>query len=455
MKIVIIGDGKIGNTISCLLLKEGHDIVVVDKNLNTLETTQGLQDIMCVEGNGALYDVQMEAGVDTADLLIACTASDEMNMLACLLAKKIGAKATIARVRDPQYYQQLRYIKEDLGLGMAMNPEYATAQEIARVLTFPAATRIDLFAKGRIELVEFKLAENSVLDGLSLAEVYRRYKIRVLVCAVQRDKKVYIPDGSFVLRNGDKIHISASHKDIAEFFKTIHGLRDKVRSVIIVGGGRIAYYLAVRLIKQNTNVKIIDNDYARCVELSERLPKATVIYGDGTDQSLLLEEGLLNVDGFAALTGIDEENIIMSIYAKNNNVSKVIPKVNRSSYMEMIEQLGLECMVSPKIVAANNVVSYVRAMQNSMGSNVETLYRLVDGQVEAMEFLVREDAPYLGIPLCKLSIRKGILIAGIVRNRQQIVPDGETVIEKGDSVILATTNLRLRDLGEIFTDGKR
>ncbi len=455
MKIVIIGDGKIGNTVSALLQAEGHDIVIIDKNVAALGDTLNMQDIMCVEGNGALYDVQIEAGVDKADLLIACTASDELNMLACLLAKKIGAKATIARVRDPEYYKQLRYIKDDLGLSMVINPEYATAQEMARVFTFPAATKIELFARGRVELVEFILSDVSPLDGLSLAELYRKYKIRILICAVQRDKDIFIPNGDFILRSKDRIYITAAHTEVGNFFKTIRGLRDKVRSIIIVGGGKIAYYLADRLIKLNTNVKIIESNYERCERMSELLPKATVICGDGTDQALLREEGIENVDGFVALTGIDEENMIMSIYAKNCGVSKVITKVNRNSYMDMGQQLGLESLVSPKMVAANNVASYVRAMENSVGSNIETMYRLVDGQVEALEFVVREDAPYLGVPLRDLSLRGDVLIASIVRNRVPIVPDGNTCIEKGDNVIVVTAKHRLQDLKEIFAEGKR
>ncbi len=452
MKIVIIGDGKIGSTVSALLQAEGHDIVIIDKNVDALDDTLNMQDIMCVEGNGALYDVQVEAGVRDADLLIACTMSDELNMLACLVAKKIGAKATIARVRDPEYYKQLRYIKDDLGLSMVINPEYSTAQEMARVLTFPAATKIELFARGRVELVEFVLSDASPLDGLSLAELYKKYKIRILICAVQRDKDIFIPNGDFILRSKDRIHITAAHADVENFFKTIRNLRGKVRSIIIVGGGKIAYYLADRLIKLSMNVKIIESDYARCAEISELLPKATVICGDGTDQTLLREEGIESVDGFVALTGIDEENMILSIYAKNCGVSKVIAKVNRDSYMEMGEQLGLESIVSPKRVAANNVASFVRAMENSAGSNIETLYRLVDGQVEALEFVVREDASYLGVPLRDLSLRPNVLVASIVRNRIPIVPDGNSCIEMGDSVIVVTANQRLQDLREIFTD---
>ncbi|MBE7042303.1 MAG: Trk system potassium transporter TrkA [Ruminococcaceae bacterium] len=450
MNIVIIGDGKVGSTLSSQLQKEGHDIVVIDNNQNALKNLINTQDVMCVEGNGALYEVQEEAGVPNADLVIACTSMDELNMLCCLLSKKLGAKKTIARVRDPQYFKQLNIMKEELGLSMGINPELAAATEISRIMLFPAAAKIELFAKGKVELVEFKLAAQSMLDGMSLSEVYKKYKVKVLVCAVQRDGEIYIPDGDFRLRSGDKINLTASHENIEKFFHTLGLLKDKSKTAIIVGGGKIAYYLTIALQKIGVKVKIIEKNYQRCMELSDLLPKASIIHGDGTDQDLLKEEGLEQVDAFASLTGIDEENIIMAMFASSLQVPKVAAKINRDSYAGMADMLGLESFVSPKNITANHIVSYVRAMQNSLGSNIETLYRLVDNQVEALEFIAREDGPYIGVPLKDLRLKKNLLIASIVRRRIPIIPGGNDKIEIGDSVIVVSRNQQLKDLKEIL-----
>ncbi len=450
MNIVIIGDGKVGSTLSSQLQREGHDIVVIDNNQNALKNLINTQDVMCVEGNGALYEVQEEAGVPHADLVIACTSMDELNMLCCLLAKKLGAKKTIARVRDPQYFKQLNIMKEELGLSMGINPELAAAREISRIMLFPAATKIELFAKGRVELVEFKLAAQSMLDGMSLSEVYKKYKVKMLVCAVQREGEIFIPDGDFRLHSGDKINITASHENIEKFFNTLGLLKDQSKTAIIVGGGKIAYYLTIALQKIGVKVKIIEKDYQRCMELSDLLPKASIIHGDGTDQDLLKEEGLEQVDAFASLTGIDEENIIMAMFASSLQVPKVAAKINRDSYAGMADMLGLESFVSPKNITANHIVSYVRAMQNSLGSNIETLYRLVDNQVEALEFIAREDGPYIGVPLKDLKLKKNLLIASIVRRRLPIIPDGNDKIEIGDSVIVVSRNQKFKDLKEIL-----
>lgn len=450
MNIVIIGDGKVGSTLSSQLQREGHDIVVIDNNQNALKNLINTQDVMCVEGNGALYDVQTEAGVPNSDLVIACTSMDELNMLCCLLAKKLGAKKTIARVRDPQYFKQLNVMKEELGLSMGINPELAAATEISRIMLFPAATKIELFAKGRVELVEFKLAAQSMLDGMSLSEVYKKYKVKVLVCAVQREGEIFIPDGDFRLRSGDKINLTASHEDIEKFFSTLGLLKDRSKTALIVGGGKVGYYLTIALQKIGVKVKIIEKDYQRCMDLSDLLPKATIIHGDGTDQDLLKEEGLEQVDAFASLTGIDEENIIMAMFASNLQVPKVAAKINRDSYTSLADMLGLESFVSPKNITANHIVSYVRAMQNSLGSNIETLYQLVDNQLEALEFIVREDGPYVGIPLKDLKLKKNILIASIVRQRIPIIPGGNDQIEIGDSVIVVCRNQKFKDLKEIL-----
>ncbi len=386
-----------------------------------------------------------------ADLVIACASTDELNMLCCLLAKRLGAKQTIARVRNPVYYQQMHLFKEDLKLSMAVNPELVLAGEISRVLIFPSAAKIETFAKGRVELVEVTIGDQSPMDGISLMELYRKYQIKMLICAVQRGSDVYIPDGSFVTRRGDKINIAASHKEIEKFFKFVGAKRNKVRTVLICGGGRVAYYLSKQLLSLGMQVKIIEQSKERCMELCDLLPKATIIHGNATDHELLEEEGIGNADAFVCLTGIDEENIIMSMYAKTKNVSKIITKVNEDALQHLVDELGIESTVSAKNVTTNVIMSYVRAMKNSMGSaNVETVYQLINGRIEALEFLIREATNYTGIPLKDLTIRENHLVACIVRKRQIIIPGGNDTLEVGDSVLVVSMSQGLEDLKEIL-----
>lgn len=451
MNIVIIGAGKVGKKIAEQLTAEGHDIIVVDNDASRLNTLMNAQDVMCVLGNGAFYEVQKEAEVNHADVVIAAAPQDEVNMLCCLLAKKLGAKRCIARVRTPGYYRQLGFMKEELGLSMTVNPDFAAASEITRVLILPAAAQVEVFAGGRVELVEFKITENNPIVGNTLAEVYKKFKIKILVCAVQREGNVIIPDGNFVPQVGDRISIVSNHEGAEQFFKKIGTKHGKIKSVMIVGGGRIGYYLAKQLIKLGMDVKIIENNYNRCLELSEALSEASVIHADGTDHIILKEEGIEHIDAFAALTGIDEENMIMAMYAKTKNVKKVISKINRGSYMSISNNIGLDSIVSPKQLAANNILGYIRAMKNSEKSNnVETIYKVVDEKVEALEFIVRENASYLNRPLRELKTKKDVLIASIVRNRRPIVPGGDDYISCGDSVIVVTTEKNLHDLREIF-----
>lgn len=451
MNIVIIGDGKIGSTLAEQLLREGHDIVVVDNNAEVLENSISMQDIMCVEGNGALMEIQEEAGVKDADVVVACTSMDELNMLCCLMAKKLGAKKTIARVRNPEYYSQINLIKDDLGLSMYINPEFSAAAEISRLLIFPSAEKIELFAKGRVELVEHTVAEDNPICGYALKDIYKKYKIKMLVCAVQRGNEVYIPDGNFVLESGDIINISATHSEIEKFFHHTDTKKRKVSSVMIIGGGKIGYYLAKKLSELKMQVKIVDNDMERCRQLSELLPEVSVIFGDGTDQALLYEEGIDQVDAMVALTGMDEENFIVSMFCKSITVPKIITKINRETYIDMAEKLGLESIITPASISANHVISYVRAIKNSEGSNEETLYRLINNRLEALEFIITENESYVGKPLKELTLKKNNLIACIVRHRKIIIPNGDDRIEVGDSVIVVTTNTNaVHDIKEII-----
>lgn len=451
MNIVIIGDGKVGHKLAKQLSEERYNIMVIDQNEKKLKDSMNELDISCVAGDGASAEIQRQADVPNADLVIACAATDEMNMLCCLVARRLGAKQTIARVRNPIYFQQIHIIKEDLKLSMAVNPELALAGEISRVLIFPSAMKIETFVKGRVELVELPIHEGNPIIGLSLQEFYRKYQIKVLICAVQREKRVLIPDGSFQLQEGDKIHVAASHKEIERFFKQLGAMRNKVKNVIICGGGRVAYYLAVQLSAVGMQVKIIEKDAERCVELCELLPNVTVIHGNAADHELLEEEGIRNADAFVGLTGMDEENMIMSVYAKSQNVSKVVTKINEESLAYMAEQLGLETVVSAKSTTANAIISYVRAMKNSLGSaNVETVYRLINEQVEAVEFIIREETAYTGIPLKNLDLKPNHLVACIVRKRQIIIPGGNDTMEVEDRVIVVTKSQGLQDLKDIL-----
>ncbi len=452
MNIVIIGSGKIGDSICEQLAREGHDVTLIDKTSDILGTTANQLDIMCVEGDGAMRSTLIEANAGGADLVIACTGSDETNMLSCLMAKKLGARRTAARVRNPEYYKQIDFIKNDLGIDVAINPELITAEEICRVFIFPAALKIEVFARGRAELVEFKIDEGSPLDGITLSALSHEVKVKALVCAVQRGEEVYIPKGDFRLLAGDRIHVSASHKDIEGFLRAIGGFREKVKTSMIVGGGRIGYYLAALLLSAGIHVKIIERDEAFCNVLAAALPEAAVINGDGTDQKLLFEEGIEHADSFAALTGIDEENMVISLFAQSSGVDKVVTKINRDSYIDMAGKMGIDSIVSPKDVTSSRMVSYARAMENTVGSsNVENMYKILGGSVEALEFIIRDsDAPYIGKPLKELRLKENSLIGCIVRNRKSIIPNGDTEIQLGDSVILVTTDSRFNDLKDAF-----
>lgn len=451
MKVVIIGSGKVGGSLSGNLSKEGNDVTVIDRSANALNHIQDTQDVMCIEGDGADADIQLDANVNKAGLLIATTPYDELNILCCLIAKRLGVKRTVSRVRNPIYFRQMDLIKEDLGLSMVINPELITADEILRILMFPAAARVEVFAKGRMELVEYKLTENSPLAGLSLVELYKRNKIKFLICAVERDSKIFIPGGDFILRSGDRVNIAASHQNLEKFFKTLGTLKNKVKTVMIVGGGKICHYLTKHLLSIGMRVKIIEQDMEKCKELAERFPKATIINGDGTDQELLNEEGIAEADAFVTLTGIDEENIIMSMYAKNNSDAKIITKINRDSYIEMASQMGLECVISPKHLTAGSILSFVRSLDTSVANNIEALYHIVGNKAEAMEFKINSEIPSIvGIPLKSLKLKNNILICGILRKRDVIIPNGDDCIQKGDSVIVISKDHRFSDIEDIL-----
>ena len=382
MNIVIVGDGKVGAALTEHLSYEGHDVVVIDKDPKVVEEMVNSYDVMGLCGNGASYSVQKEAGVDKARLLIAATSSDELNILCCLVAKKIGAHHTIARVRNPEYAQQLHFFKEELGLSLVVNPEFAAANEIARVLRFPTALNMESFAGDRVDLAEIEIKADNPLSGMRVSEI-GRFKSRVLICAVQRGEKIYIPNGSFTLETGDRIHITSKRSDMIAFMKELGIYRHRTKNVLISGGGKMGYYLARQLSETGHKVKVIEIDEQRAELLAELLPKATVVHGDGSDRAVLLEQGLDNQDAFVSLTTIDEENIITTMYASSIGVGKTVAKVNRVSY-DILQSIGIETAVSSKTIAANQIIGYVRALENSGSSSVQTLYKLVNDRDQAL-----------------------------------------------------------------------
>lgn len=439
MKIIIIGAGKVGSTLAAQLVKEGHEVVVMDTNQERLDELQNRIDIMTLCGNGASKEYLAEAEVAESDLVIAATSADEVNILSCFIARQIGATKTIARVRNPEYRNQLEIMKEELGLSMIVNPELSAANEISRILRFPSANDVELFCRGHVELVEYTIGKDCPLCGLALKDIYSKYKIKVLICAVRRGADIAIPKGDFILKEGDKINITASPKNIHDFFEAIGSFKRPIKSVMIIGGSMIAYYLADQLIDMGMDVKIIEQNTRRCEELSEMLPKASIVCANATEKDIMLEEGILDFDGFVALTGLDEMNIIYGMYAKTKNVEKVITKVHHLSFPEVIESSGIESVISPKLITAERISSYVRAIQNSYSKNkVESLRRIVDNRIEALEFIVREDEYYVGVPLKDLAIKEDILVAAIVRKGHAIIPNGFDCIKKGDSVVVIT-----------------
>ncbi len=451
MNIIVVGCGKIGTTILESLVDEGHDVTAVDSDPAVLADVTSIHDVMGVTGNGADCELLREAGVAKADLLVAATGSDEVNMLSCFIAGRMGAKHTIARIRKPEYNDKsLHFMKQQLGLAMAINPEQLAADELYNILKLPSAAKVETFSRRNFEMIELRLKSDSPLAGSSLSELRARYSAKFLICLVQRGNEVHIPDGSFVLQGGDRIGLMAAPSELQKLLRSMGLLQKQARNVMILGGSRTAYYLAKTLSTAGNDVKIIEIDRELCEELCEALPKAVIINGDGAQQELLVEEGLRDMDAFVALTGMDEENILLSVFASSQNVPKVISKVNREELGSLAERLGLECIVSPRKIIADVLVRYARALQNSVGSNIETLYTLADDRVEAVEFQVREDFRAAGIPLRDLTLKPNILIAGIIRDRAPILPTGDDCIRAGDRVVVMAADRRLQDLSDIL-----
>lgn len=452
MRIVVVGLGKVGRALAAQLAAEGHDIVGIDQNAEIIDNIVNIYDVRGVAGNGGCYDVQKEAFEDGADLLIATTSSDEINILSCLVAKKIGTRHTIARIRNPEYEKQLRFMREELGLSMVINPEKATSREIARVLRFPSAIKREQFCRQRFELVEYRVGPDNPLVGMPLADLYRNIRVKILVCAVARGQETIIPSGSFELQAGDKIYLTASPSDLEAFFRKLHLFKERANNIMIVGAGRMTYYLVKELQDVQKRVTVIDNNLKRCQDMSEKFPGVLVIHGDGADSELLSEERITEMDAFVALTGMDESNIILAMYASQFNSCKVVAKINRPSFADLATANNLvDSVVSTASVTSEAITRYVRAMQNSIYSdNIKTLHRLVGGRVEALEFNVGPGLPFIGKPLKDVQLKDGLLIVGVVRrNGQTVIPSGDDTLSEGDDVVVVTTDTTLHALRDI------
>ena len=450
LNIIIVGCGKVGRALVEQLSKEGHYITIIDKNSEKIQNLTNLYDIMGIVGNGASYSVQMEAGIEEADLIISVTDSDELNLLCCTVAKQVGDCSAIARVRTPDYSKEVSYLRDKLGLAMIINPELEAAKEAARILYLPTALEINSFAHGQAELIKIKVPEGNTIDGMTIAHLGRKIAPNILICAVERDGEVTIPAGDFTIQRGDIISFAASRKVAKQFLEDIGFKTNQVSNTMIIGGGKSTYYLAKLLMNMGIEVKIIESNRQKCEELSILLPKAIIINGDGTDEELLKEEGIETAESFVPLTGIDEENVMLTLYARKVSKAKVITKINRMTFKTVLNDLDLGSVIYPRYITSEAIVAYVRAKRASRGSDIETLYHIFDSKAEAIEFRIREESSVTDVCLANLSLKKNLLIAFINRNGKIIIPSGNDCIRVGDTVTIVTTHSGLKDIRDIL-----
>ncbi len=450
MNVIIVGCGRVGQSLTEKLNADGNDVTIIDMDSEKIRVVTGHCDVMGVVGNGATLATQRQAGIDKADLFIAVTNSDELNLLCCLIAQKEGNCQTIARIKNPDYSKETPYLQDELGLVMVINPEYAAAEEIARVLRFPAAMKIEPFGKGRVELITFKLGKDCPLVGQSVKDAMAKLKTNVLVCTIERGEEAYIANGDFVFAEKDVCSIVAEPKTASEFFAKIQQKGHSIKNAMIVGGGVITHYLCELMEKSGVSLKIIEKDFKTCQELAAKWHKATVIHGNAAERELLLEEGLQQTDAFVALASKDEENILHSLFAKETGVEKLVTKITRTDYDNVLTKLDLDTMICPKNITADSIVRYVRATKNSQGSNMQTLYNLIQGKVEAAEFIIKEGSELIGKSLAELRFKKDVLIASIVRGKQVIIPRGHDSIMAGDAVVVVNKGIRLQDIADVL-----
>lgn len=452
MNIIIVGCGKVGETLTeHLSREESHDITVIDLNRTVVTAIANTYDVMGIAGNGTSFNILQEAGIDSADVLIAVTGSDELNLLCCVIAKKSHSNiSTIARVRSHSYSKETGYLRESLGLSMIINPELTAAIEISRLLRFPNASEISTFAKGRVELMTFRLGSKNPINSMVLSDVITQFKANIVVCAVERNHQVFIPDGNFIFKENDNVSIVASPKNSSDFFKKIKLETHMVNNTMIIGGGTTSLYLALQLLSMGIDVKIIEKDLKRCEELCELLPEAMIIHGAGINHDLLLEEGLRDYESFVSLTGNDEENLFLSMFAGTKTKGKLITKINRLNYDEVIERLELGSIVCPKQLTTQYILQYVRAKQNSIGSNVENIYRILENKADALEFYIQPNCPLLNIPLEKLEFCSNLIVAAITRGNQIIIPRGQDSFQVGDHIIIVSSGNTIVDITDIL-----
>ena len=453
MKIIIVGDGKVGYTLAEHLSREEHDVTIIDTNDDALRRASESLDVLCVKGNGTSIVALKESGADTADVIIAATSMDEINMVCCLTAKRLGARYAIARIRNADYTAEIALLKKELDIDLVINPENATAVEISRLLRFPPAANIDTFYRGRVELVGFRVQEGDFLCGHPLSQLDRRVKaLPILFCAAERGETCIIPNGAFVPIVGDKLYLIGQPSGMSAFFKLLGRYTPKIRNAFVVGGGRIAYYLVPLLAHMGIKVKLVEKNIDRCRLLNEQFPKATVLHGDGTDQELLEAEDVTASDAFLALTDRDEDNLIISLYAMQQGIPKVIAKSNRQNYTSIARSVGLDSVISPKLITANQILQVIRGIQNSKGSVMNALYKIAGGQAEAMEFVVNQTTRHLGIPLRDLRLKKGVLLAVIIHQGTIIIPEGSSSIHAGDIVIVVSRDHGILDVNDIYEE---
>lgn len=449
MKIIIAGGGKVGEVLCEELSRQPHDVVLIEKQSDVLERMIDNYDITGLTGNAASYDVQIEAGVEDADVFIATSESDEINIISAIMARKIGATHTVARVRNPEYSSQLDFVRDSLGIDMLTNPDFSAARDAAAIIKYPQALSVESFMGGRVSLVEFEVDANSPLLGVPLSDYRNRFG-SIRICIIHRGEQVMIPKAHLSLQEGDRIHVTGFVKDMAKFRKEMLGKDHRHKSAMIVGGGRIAHYLLHFLSKAHVATKLIESNPRRCEELSAKWPQATIIQGDGTDTNLLDEEGLLDYDTFVSLTGVDEENLVMSIYAKKSGVKKVITKMNRIKILKILDDINIKSIITPKWLIANDIIRFIRSRENAQGSNVEALYRLADNQVEALQFRVKRGSKVSETPLETLKLRPNLLVVSIIRDKELIFPSGQDTLQPHDRVIIVTTDSDLSDIEDIL-----
>ncbi len=451
LRIIIVGCGRVGATLVEQLSSEGHDITIIDKDPAKIQELTNLYDIMGIVGNGASFGVQIDAGIKDANLIIAVTESDELNLLCCTVARRVGECAAIARVRNPDYSIEVGYLREKLGLAMIINPELEASREMARILYLPTALEVNSFAHGQAELIKFRIPEGNMLDGLSIANLGKSITNDILICAVERKRQIFIPSGDFELKAGDVVSFATPRKTARLFLKKIGFKTNQVKNTMIIGGGDAAYYLAKQLLRMGIEVKIIEKNFKRCEELSILLPKATIINGDATDAGLLNEEGIQDVESFVPLTGSDEENILLTLHANQVSQAKVITKINKIAFNDVISHLDLGSIVYPRYITSEAIIAYVRAKKASKSNiNIETLYHMFDQRVEAIEFRVDEESEVTNVPLMQLNLKKNLLISFINRHGKIIIPSGQDCIKPGDTVMIVTTHTGFTDINDIL-----